>query len=87
LVPSYGRITVKTLDRTITSPLGTEGEFYLENLPVGKYAALVEYEGGECKFSIDVPKRDGSIVEMGQLICPMTNIGGLTPSINVQKNF
>jgi outer membrane usher protein len=69
LVPSYGRISVNTSDGTVISPLGTEAEFYLENLTVGKYPALVEYEGGECRFEIDVPKKDGLIVELGELTC------------------
>jgi len=70
LVPSYGRISVNTSDGKVTSPLGTEAEFYLENLTVGKYSALIEYEGGECRFEIDVPKKDELIVELGELTCP-----------------
>ncbi len=69
LVPSYGRITVHTNDRKVVSPLGTDAEFYLENLAVGKYPALIEYEGGECQFQIDVPKKEGLIVELGELTC------------------
>jgi outer membrane usher protein len=69
LVPSHGRIVVNTSDGKVISPLGTEAEFYLENLTVGKHPALIEYEGGECRFEIDVPKKDGLIVELGELTC------------------
>jgi outer membrane usher protein len=69
LVPSYGRIAVNTSDGKVISPLGIDAEFYLENLTAGKYPALIEYEGGECRFEIDVPKKDELIVELGVLTC------------------
>lgn len=69
LVPSYGRITLDLKDRKVSSPLGTDGEFYLENLPTGNQTALVEYEGGECQFEISVPSQEGMVIELGQLTC------------------
>jgi outer membrane usher protein len=69
LVPSYGQITFDLKDRKVSSPLGIDGEFYLENLPTGNHTALVEYEGSECWFNIDVPHKEGMVVELGRLTC------------------
>jgi outer membrane usher protein len=74
VIPSYGQITVETNDGTVKSPLGTEAEFYLENLTTGKHSALIEYEGGECRFTIDIPKKDGLIVELGELTCANADV-------------
>ena len=73
LIPSYGRITFDLKDRTASSPLGIDGEFYLENLPTGNQTALVEYEGGECRFEINVPSKEGMVIELGQLTCSNSN--------------
>lgn len=70
-IPSYGQMTVEMQDRSIVSPIGKQGEFYLENLPAGTYGAAVEYEGGVCQFSITVPQSKESLIKLGQLRCVM----------------
>ena len=64
-------------DKTASSPLGIDGGFYLENLPTGNQTALVEYEGGECRFEISVPSKEGMVIELGQLTC--SNSDRLSP--------
>ncbi|MBD2326394.1 fimbria/pilus outer membrane usher protein [Alkalinema sp. FACHB-956] len=70
-IPSYGQVTVGGQARSVVSPLGKQGEFYLENLAAGTYGAEVEYEGGVCRFSITVPQSKESFIKLGQLRCVM----------------
>ncbi len=69
VIPAYGQLTVTANGRQIESPLGKQGEFYLENVPTGRHAALVEYEDGTCKFELNVPASEKPEVELGTVRC------------------
>ena len=45
VVPAYGQLFVTADGRRFESPIGGNGEYYLENLPVGRHPAVVEHEG------------------------------------------
>ena len=52
-----------------TSPLGSDGSFYFENLPPGRHKANVLYAGGTCAFSVAVPQSRKTILQLGRLTC------------------
>lgn len=69
LVPAYGMFTMTRGDRTVESPIGTDGEFFFEQLPAGLYQGVVRYRANECTFSVTVPERSGSMLNIGKLVC------------------
>lgn len=48
---------------------GRGGEFYIENLKPGTYAATVEVEGKPCLFDLLIPASSETFVELGDLQC------------------
>lgn len=51
---------------------GRGGEFYVENLKPGTYAATVPVEGKQCLFELVIPKSDETFVELGDINCRLT---------------
>jgi outer membrane usher protein len=74
IIPKLGELKVNTSDRAYTSPIGNGGEFYLENIAPGKHAATIQYEDGECHFTIDLPDSTNQFVKLGTLACAATSI-------------
>ncbi len=72
-IPSYGQLTVTVDGKPVVSPIGNQGEFYLENLPAGKYATEVEYQGGICHLAIDVPASNEPFIQLGTLHCVLSS--------------
>jgi outer membrane usher protein len=69
-IPSYGEITVTTKGREFTSPIGSTGRFYFEDLSAGTHAAVVrDGAGKECSFTITVPASESTLVNLGSLRC------------------
>ncbi|HEU4686615.1 MAG TPA: fimbria/pilus outer membrane usher protein, partial [Nitrospira sp.] len=68
-VPAFGQLTVIAKDRTLDSPIGTQGEFYLENLTPGSYDATVEDESGLCRFTLTVPESSDPVLKLGEIRC------------------
>ena len=52
-----------------SSPLGAAGEFYFENVPAGRHAAVVTHAQGACALTIEIPVVDGPLVALGTLRC------------------
>ncbi|MEH1928176.1 MAG: fimbria/pilus outer membrane usher protein [Nostoc sp.] len=69
IIPVYGQLTVTISDKQVDSPIGNQGEFYLENLAPGRYVANVEYAQGVCAFDLNIPHSDQKIVNLGSLKC------------------
>ena len=69
VIPAYGQLTVMVEGKPAVSPLGKNGEFYLENLAAGKYPAKVEYKDGVCQFGLEIPVTDAPFVNLGTLHC------------------
>jgi outer membrane usher protein len=69
IVPKYGNLVITADKKTFSSPLGEQGEFYLENVPVGKHPATIEYDDKECKFNFDMPQIDRPTVELPMMNC------------------
>jgi outer membrane usher protein len=71
-VPTYGTLTVATQDGSIESPVGKNGEFYLENLDAGNHEAVVEYQTTTCSFILSVPTTPEPFVKLGEIRCGLT---------------
>jgi outer membrane usher protein len=68
-IPVYGQLTVNVNGKQVISPMGNEGNFYLENISTGSYKAVVEYEKGICNFDLNIPQSEQPIVNLGSLKC------------------
>jgi outer membrane usher protein len=71
IVPKYGQLTIRGKSFHAESALGDLGEFYLENVPPGKYAARVLFKGGACDFDFTSPATSKALDKVGELHCRM----------------
>jgi outer membrane usher protein len=72
-VPSFGNLFVTVDGKRMDSPVGREGQFYLSNLPPGRFEAGVEHDGETCLFQMEVPSNKAPAVELGQLTCVVSD--------------
>ena len=71
-IPAYGQLMISTKDgKRFESPIGKQGEFYLENLPAGKHAAMVEYKEQTCNFAFELRDIDESEIKLGTISCQL----------------
>jgi outer membrane usher protein len=68
-VPAYGQITIQAGERHVVSPLDEAGNFYLEDVSPGSYAAEVLYETGVCTFQLTVAQGSTALVNVGTVRC------------------
>jgi outer membrane usher protein len=67
--PAYGELAV-TIDGTLhVSPVGAGGEFYFEDLPVGRHPASIEFGGGKCALTLEVPTAETMVANLGTVRC------------------
>jgi outer membrane usher protein len=69
IVPAYGELVLSRGDERVTSPVGTAGEFYLENLESGQWPAAMEWEDGRCRFELTVPAGSEPVIRLGTIVC------------------
>jgi outer membrane usher protein len=69
ILPAYGQLVVLVDKKQTVSPLDEAGNFYLENVPPGSYAAEVQYETGSCTFSLAVSSGSTALVNVGTIRC------------------
>ncbi|WP_271805640.1 hypothetical protein [Dolichospermum circinale] len=69
VIPSYGQLNITVNNQIINLPIGKEGDFYLDSVAPGKYAANVDYEGGICNFELTIPQSQEQMVNLGNLKC------------------
>jgi outer membrane usher protein len=74
-VPTYGTLTVTTQDGPVESPVGKNGEFYLENLGAGRYDAVVEYQTTTCRVTLTVPAATEPFIKLGEIRCSLSSGG------------
>jgi len=67
--PTYGELTVTVKGERLASPLGSNGEFYFENLPGGHHPAVIQYDQGSCAFTLNVPVADDAVARLGIVRC------------------
>jgi outer membrane usher protein len=66
---TYGEVTVTADGKEFSSPIGSDGRFYFENIGTGRHAATVKYANGTCAFTIAIPKSDDQVIELGTVEC------------------
>jgi outer membrane usher protein len=69
VTPAYGQLTVTAEGQTYESPIGRDGEFYLENVPRGRYSALIDHKDASCRFTLETPASTASLVDVGTVHC------------------
>ena len=62
-------ISIRQQGKTLTLQTGRGGEFYLENLKAGSYAATAEAEGKPCLFELVIPQSEATFVDLGEFVC------------------
>ncbi len=67
-IPAYGELTVGAPGGPLTSPIGRDGRFYLENLPPGRHPAEIEWSGGRCRLFIEAPEA-AERADLGRVRC------------------
>jgi outer membrane usher protein len=65
----YAGLEIRMDGKTLESIIGIGGEFYLENIPPGKYKARVFSEERECEFELIIPESDETLVDLGEIVC------------------
>ena len=73
IVPVLGRVVFSHAGTDYPSDLGRQGQFYVENLEPGNYAATVTTSDGlTCGFQIDLPTDASPVTSVGTLACDAT---------------
>ena len=70
LIPGYGEISVE--GNAQVSPIGKEGEFYLDNLKPGTYQVKIDFKEGICQFPLEVPTSEAIVSQLGTLTCTLS---------------
>src|SRR6185369_9639506 len=65
----FQEITIEVAGGKQTFQTGRGGEFYIENLKPGTYAARAESEGQRCLFDLIIPASSETFVELGDVQC------------------
>jgi outer membrane usher protein len=71
-VPAYGELTVTVGAESQVSPLGTNGDFYFENIPPGRYPAVVGHDGRSCSLTLEVKATEQPAQALGLVECAPT---------------
>jgi outer membrane usher protein len=70
IVPDLGQAVFSLVKRDVTSDLGRQGQFYVEDLEAGNYAVTVTTEdGGTCTFHIVFAADANPVTDLGTQIC------------------
>jgi outer membrane usher protein len=69
VLPAFGEVSVSVGNQTYASPIGHDGEFYLENVPPGSHPAVVQFKGAVCQFTLTVPASTAPELHLGIVRC------------------
>jgi outer membrane usher protein len=64
----FYEITIVVDGKEIPFPTGKGGEFYIENIPPGKYSAKFNYMEKPLTFDIIIPRSDDIIIDLGSIV-------------------
>ncbi|MES2942690.1 MAG: fimbria/pilus outer membrane usher protein, partial [Pseudomonadota bacterium] len=67
----FQEIKFSTEGKLQTFPTGRGGEFYIENIKPGSYAATILVEGKPCIFDLLIPSSGETFVDLGELVCQL----------------
>jgi outer membrane usher protein FimD/PapC len=68
---SLVEVQLQADDRTIVFQTDREGNFYIEQLKPGTYAAAFDVMGKTCKFDVIIPASTDVIIDLGALTCAL----------------
>jgi outer membrane usher protein len=71
VVPAFGELSVAGDVNEVVSPIGKEGQFYLQDLGVGLHRAKLQYQGGNCEFQLTVMPTRQPFVNVGTIRCTL----------------
>lgn len=69
IVPAYGALTLSLGKHPTDFPIGSLGDFYLQNVAPGRHTAVVSYGTASCEITIEVPAMDTPSINLGTLRC------------------
>ena len=72
-VPAFGELQIDGKDARTSSPVSADGRFWLEGLGPGSYAGAVEFGGGTCKVTLQVPASTERALDLGKLRCSLAH--------------
>jgi outer membrane usher protein len=72
----FGEMRVTAPGQTYESPIGSDGQFYFENVPAGRHHAVVTYPDGSCTATVVVPESQELVLQLGLLTCRAALEGG-----------
>jgi outer membrane usher protein len=67
---AFAGLEVTVGPEVISSVVGIDGAFYLENIPAGTYRARLLMEDRVVAFNLVVPQGEESLVDLGEIDCP-----------------
>jgi outer membrane usher protein len=67
---TFAGLEVNVGPEVISSVVGMDGAFYLENIPAGTYRARLLMEDRVVAFNLVVPQGEESLVDLGEIDCP-----------------
>jgi outer membrane usher protein len=67
----YWLLTITVDGRDIDAPVVDDGEFYLENIPVGTHPAVLRKGQQRCAFQFTVPRSEEMMLDLGKITCVM----------------
>jgi outer membrane usher protein len=69
VIPAYGILEVESQGTTLKSDIGEGGEFYFDKLSSGVHHARAQFQGGECRFDLNVPQSASHFLKLGTVVC------------------
>lgn len=67
--PTFGQLDIAAPGGALSSAVGTDGQFYLEKIPLGAYDAVVRYAKGSCTLRLVIPDSPKTVTDLGTLLC------------------
>jgi outer membrane usher protein len=68
-IARFGEMRIRAAGQTYESPIGSDGQFYFENVPAGRHNAVITYPDGSCTAAVVVPESKALVVQIGMLTC------------------
>lgn len=65
----YIVMNIRVNGKTVEGMVGTDGVFYVENLPPGKHPAQIRFKGKPCAFDLVIPDSEDMFVDLGRVAC------------------
>jgi len=71
----YCSLTVTYIGKEEVVPIAKQCEFYIDNIPAGKHAAVIRKDKKEYRFELIVPESTEALINLGALTCEIKNRG------------